>query len=798
MIQPYFKRSLKCMLLCLPLSLSLSKAGAQTYCTPQVTATNFYISNAMFNYGSPGVNWPTGNNGYSATLSSSSKTIPRYYTHTAAFWYYATNTTAAPITVYIRFFADWNHDGDFSDPGETGYSAQQVLAPNTGTGTGYNVYPPLNALTGTTRVRIILSQNSDVTDPCAPVTGEVEDYIFTIQNSSAPVLSTTANVFLNSLLTTQTASEGFTINQLITGSQPDMPLITDPDDSTGYYVPRGIAITGATGTGTWQYKATPASTWTNVGAVTGLNALLLMGDAADNRYLPGGRLRFIPTGAGNPALTFRAWDGTTGTHGAYGTAVVSGGTSAFSTAVRSVSLPVVTANPTRHFYMASASADNILASFFDPAGGLAYTPATIVSDNTNLTNVTDIDLDAANNRLVWTESAVVDKIVSADFDGSNVTVLYTFPTSGSAPNGIAIGGGKMFYTDNGLTAKGVYKATLSGGGNVRITGNAGQLAMPNQVRDIEYYNNKLYVIARATPIGNYSVYQMDTTGANPVEVVSTPNVIQHLEVAAGNVYWTELVNNNAALYVKPIAGTTVTTLATGTGRQFRDIEVDSANNKVYYIDLMSGSAQPADRALMAVPMTGGSPVKVLSLPENYITLVSDIAPTALAITLQDFSGKALARTNHLQWQVGNEGPGARYTLERSADGTTFAPLALIAGKAAHQYQYEDANPLPGVSFYRLHLQDAAGQDSYSKTIALQRSAAIKDNILVYPNPVTDVVKVLGDELQLLELYNIMGQKVAAVSGANSLSMAHLPAGIYNLRITLAGTETVISQRVIKQ
>ena len=356
----------------------------------------------------------------------------------------------------------------------------------------------------------------------------------------------------------------------------------------------------------------------------------------------------------------------------------------------------------------------------------------------------------------------------------------------------------MFYTDNGLTTKGVYQATLSAGNNVRITGNAGQLATPNQVRDIEYYNNKLYVITRATAVSNYSVYQMDTAGANPVEIVSTPNVIQHLDVAAGNVYWTELVNNNAALYVKPIAGTTVTTLATGPGRQFRDIEVDSANNKVYYLDLMSGTAQPADRALMAVPMGGGSPVKVLSLPENYITLVSDIIPVALAITLKDFSGKALPKTNRLQWLVGNEGPDARYTLERSADGVDFAPLSVIAGKKATAYQYEDVQPLAGNSFYRLHLQDATGQDSYSKTVALARSAGTGNAVVVYPNPVSDVLQVLGAEVQLLELYNLMGQKVAVVRAQNSLSLVQLPAGIYNLRITLAGTEEVISEKVIKQ
>jgi hypothetical protein len=70
----------------------------------------------------------------------------------------------------------------------------------------------------------------------------------------------------------------------------------------------GSAITGSSGTGTWQYSIDGGSTWTAVGAVSSTAALLLS---------PTDLVRFVPSAgaSGFGSLTVKAWDQTTGTHG---------------------------------------------------------------------------------------------------------------------------------------------------------------------------------------------------------------------------------------------------------------------------------------------------------------------------------------------------------------------------------------------------------------------------------------------------------------------------------------------------
>lgn len=779
--------------------LGSTTASAQTYCAPAVTQTSFYISEMQFNYSGPGLVYSTGSSGYSATTGSSSKTVPRFYS--ASIWYGITNTSSSAVTVYLQWFADWNHDGDFSDVNEVGNAGSVNIGGNNATYTGTSWPPALNSLTGTTRIRFIASLTNGITDPCAAVTGEVEDYTITITNSTAPVLSASTGVFLNNQLATQTATDGFTINQLVTGSTTTAALITDPDDSTSSYVPRGMAITGTSGNGTWEYK-TGTGSWAPIGSVSATNALLLLGDCGDSRYKPNNKLRFVPSATGTPGLTFNAWDGTTGNDGGYGNTTVNGGNTAYSTGSRTITMPVVTASPARHFYLASAIADNILSSSFDPAGGQAYTPSAIVAANASLTNVTDMEFDATNNRLLWTESGTADKIVSSSPDGTTVATVYALPNTGSLPNGIATGGSKIFYTDNSVALKGLYSISTSGTNNTQITGGAGQLATPNQVRDIEYFNGKLYLVSRATTSSNWSITQMDTTGANPVEIASSANQIQYLAVAAGTVYWTEVVSvsgvNTGSLYSRSIAGGAVNTLVTTSGHNFRDVKVDVANNKVYYLDFSAASNLPVDRSLFSVPLAGGAATKVLNLPENYIVMAWDNNQTPLAISLIDFTGIAMPQANHLQWSVGHEGQGATYTVERSADAKAFTTLGAIAGQAISKYQFDDVDAPSGAVYYRLHLKDAEGADQYSNTIRIDRPVATDGNISVYPNPTEDELYVSGTTPEQLDLFNILGQKIATVTGASTISLKALPAGNYSLRITLSGNMGLVYRKIVRK
>jgi hypothetical protein len=102
----------------------------------------------------------------------------------------------------------------------------------------------------------------------------------------------------------------------------------------------GIAVTGFTGNGTWQYDA--AGTWVNFGAVTNANAMLLSGTTS---------VRYVPDGQNGetPSITFRAWDGSSGTASTnagplFADTSTNGGSTGFSTGVATASMTVTDVN----------------------------------------------------------------------------------------------------------------------------------------------------------------------------------------------------------------------------------------------------------------------------------------------------------------------------------------------------------------------------------------------------------------------------------------------------------------------
>ena len=59
----------------------------------------------------------------------------------------------------------------------------------------------------------------------------------------------------------------------------------------------------------------------------------------------------------------------------------------------------------------------------------------------------------------------------------------------------------------------------------------------------------------------------------------------------------------------------------------------------------------------------------------------------------------------------------------------------------------------------------------------------EDAVKVYPVPARDVINVEAPaQVKALELYNICGEKVAAVNGANAISVEELGQGVYLMRV----------------
>ncbi len=157
----------------------------------------------------------------------------------------------------------------------------------------------------------------------------------TVHNvNDAPVLDDGYDLHLNDINEDDLTNGGTTIADLLAsaGGNP----VSDVD--TGALA--GIAVIGADTThGAWQYSTDGGATWLDLGSVSNTNALLLRDSDL---------IRFLPepdyNGTLDAALSFVAWDQTSGSAGSYADTAAGGSTGAFSSASDAASLLVHNVN----------------------------------------------------------------------------------------------------------------------------------------------------------------------------------------------------------------------------------------------------------------------------------------------------------------------------------------------------------------------------------------------------------------------------------------------------------------------
>jgi hypothetical protein len=129
---------------------------------------------------------------------------------------------------------------------------------------------------------------------------------------------------------------GTLVSSLVDFATPSGQLDNVADVDTGALL--GIALVGAnTANGSWYYSVNNGGTWVALGTVTSTSARLLGANS-------GNRLYFQPNpgfnGTITSAITFRAWDQTSGTDGGVANTSSNGGSTAFSIASETASIAV--------------------------------------------------------------------------------------------------------------------------------------------------------------------------------------------------------------------------------------------------------------------------------------------------------------------------------------------------------------------------------------------------------------------------------------------------------------------------
>lgn len=182
----------------------------------------------------------------------------------------------------------------------------------------------------------------------------------------------------------------------------------------------------------------------------------------------------------------------------------------------------------------------------------------------------------------------------------------------------------------------------------------------------------------------------------------------------------------------------------------------------------------------------------------------------LPVSILNFQAVPVGNAVTLSWQTASEQNNSHFTIERSANGTSFQTVSRVAslapgGNSSSSLSYDaiDATPLSGVSYYRLKQTDKNGQSTYSKQVKVDRRQ--DGSLSFYPNPAGKQIRFNGfaqnEQKATIEWWDMGGRSVLkgslAIAGGSASMNINLPDGVYATRITLPDGTVFVRQVMIK-
>jgi uncharacterized protein (TIGR02145 family) len=91
------------------------------------------------------------------------------------------------------------------------------------------------------------------------------------------------------------------------------------------------------------------------------------------------------------------------------------------------------------------------------------------------------------------------------------------------------------------------------------------------------------------------------------------------------------------------------------------------------------------------------------------------------------------------------------------------------------------------------LTDYEIAELFNQTLSLENPVS---NFKIYPNPTNSVIKLKGNDDYLIEVFNLLGQKLSSSTG-NSVNISHLPNATYLIKTTNKSTNHQLTHKIIK-
>lgn len=192
----------------------------------------------------------------------------------------------------------------------------------------------------------------------------------------------------------------------------------------------------------------------------------------------------------------------------------------------------------------------------------------------------------------------------------------------------------------------------------------------------------------------------------------------------------------------------------------------------------------------------------------YCGVNSNYVPTSfnLPVELIGFSARCNVASVTLSWSTATETNNDYFTIEKSINAEDWVPVGIVDGAGSSNelinYEFEDAEPMSGTSYYRLKQTDFDGKYEYFGPVTVNCNEGA-NGIIAYPNPAQDNVLVVGSQNVAADIYlcDLTGRIISAYSCSRlsepfSVDLQNIMPGIYLIRVDSQNSSEYF--RVVKE
>jgi parallel beta-helix repeat protein len=175
----------------------------------------------------------------------------------------------------------------------------------------------------------------------------------------------------------------------------------------------------------------------------------------------------------------------------------------------------------------------------------------------------------------------------------------------------------------------------------------------------------------------------------------------------------------------------------------------------------------------------------------------------LPVELISFNATKAGKDANCVWQTTSEQNVSYYNIQRSLNGRDFNTIGKVnaAGNSnvSNAYSFNDINAADlnaSALYYRLQIVDKDTKTSYSPAVKLNWKNSF---VMVYPNPANGFVKVDGENIQSIKLYDGIGKLVLQkndCNSSNSINLAGLAKGVYTLSVISKDNDAAVQLLIV--